>query len=140
MPIVNALAGIMVNNLDAAVAWYEKVLDRPADKRPMDGLAEWQMPDGGWVQVYEDKERAGFSSVTFAVKGFEDQLEHLEAKAIPVEATTRSDYVKTATVKDPSGIAWSLPNYPTSVERSRVKASGRTFSATSRFNFVSRAR
>lgn len=103
MPIMNALAGIMVNNLDAAVEWYEKLLDRPADRRPMEGLAEWQMPDGGWIQVYEDKERAGFSSVTFAVRGFEDQLEHLEAKAIPVEATTRSDYVKTATVKDPSG-------------------------------------
>jgi hypothetical protein len=74
MPIVSALAGIMVNNLDAAVAWYEKLLDRPADKRPMDGLAEWQMPDGGWIQVYEDKERAGFSSVTFAVKGSRTNL------------------------------------------------------------------
>ena len=49
---------------------YENLLDRPPDKRPMEGLAEWQMRDGAWIQVYEDKQRAGFSSVTFAVEGF----------------------------------------------------------------------
>ena len=103
MPIVNALAGIMVHDLDAAVAWYEKLLDRPPDRRPMEGLAEWRMHDGAWIQVYEDKQRAGFSSVTFAVHGFEQQLDELKAKAIPVESTTSSDYVKTATVQDPSG-------------------------------------
>jgi predicted enzyme related to lactoylglutathione lyase len=103
MPILNALAGIMVHDLETAVAWYEKLLNRPADKRPMAGLAEWHMHDGGWIQVYQDKERAGYSSVTFAVNQFEEHLDILKAKAIPVEATTSSEYVKTATVKDPSG-------------------------------------
>jgi predicted enzyme related to lactoylglutathione lyase len=103
MSIVNALAGIMVLDLEPAVAWYENLLDRPPDKRPMEGLAEWRMRDGAWIQVYEDKQRAGLSSVTFAVEGFEQQLEQLKAKGVPVEATTSSDYVKTATVKDPSG-------------------------------------
>jgi hypothetical protein len=103
MAIVNALAGIMVNNLDASITWYENLLGRPPDKRPMDGLAEWKLPDGAWIQVYEDKKRAGFSSVTFVVTGFETQIDQLKAKAIPIEATTDSDYVKTATVKDPSG-------------------------------------
>jgi hypothetical protein len=103
MAIVNALAGIMVNNLAAAIVWYENILDRPPDTRPMEGLAEWKLHDGGWIQVYEDHERAGHSSVTFAVTGFEAHLDQLKAKAIPVEATTRSDYVKTATVRDPSG-------------------------------------
>ena len=65
----------------------------------MEGLAEWRMHDGAWIQVYEEKQRAGFSSVTFAVHGFEQQLDELKAKAIPVESTTSSDYVKTATVR-----------------------------------------
>ena len=103
MPIINALAGIMVSDLEVAVSWYERLLDRPADTRPMEGLAEWRMPEGAWIQVYEDQERAGHSSVTFAVTEFEDHLDHLKAKGIPIVATTRSDYVKTATVKDPSG-------------------------------------
>lgn len=103
MAIVNALAGIMVTSLDTSVAWYEKVLDRPPDARPMDGLAEWKLPGGAWVQVYVDRNRAGFSSVTFEVSGFEEQIEQLKAKGISIASTTASDYVKTAMVRDPSG-------------------------------------
>ncbi len=103
MPIVNALAGIMVRHFETSVAWYEKVLGRPPDARPMDGLAEWKLPDGAWIQVYQDRDRAGFSSVTFQVTSFEQQLEELTAKNIHLGAMTTSDYVKTVTVKDPSG-------------------------------------
>jgi hypothetical protein len=99
--IVNALAGIMVSDLTTAEAWYEQL--RPADARPMEGLAEWKLADGGWIQVFQDKDRAGSSSVTFLVSGLDDQLAELKAKAISIERTTTSDYVKTATVTDPAG-------------------------------------
>jgi hypothetical protein len=69
----------------------------------MDGLAEWKLADGGWIQVFQDKDRAGSSSVTFLVSGLDDQLAELKAKGISIERTTRSDYVKTATVTDPAG-------------------------------------
>lgn len=103
MVIVNALAGIMVSDLTTAEAWYEQLLDRPADSRPMDGLAEWKLANGGWIQVFQDRERAGSSSVTFLVSGLEDQLAELKAKGISVDRSTTSDYVKTATVTDPAG-------------------------------------
>jgi predicted enzyme related to lactoylglutathione lyase len=103
MAIVNALAGIMVSDLTTAEAWYEQLLSRPADARPMEGLAEWALADGGWIQVFQDKERAGSSSVTFLVSGLDDQLAELKAKGISIERTTTSDYVKTATVTDPAG-------------------------------------
>jgi predicted enzyme related to lactoylglutathione lyase len=103
MVIVNALAGIMVSDLATAEAWYEQVLARPADSRPMEGLAEWKLANGGWIQVFEDRERAGSSSVTFLVSGLEDQLAELKAKGISVDRTTTSHYVKTATVTDPAG-------------------------------------
>ena len=99
MAIVNALAGIMVSDLTTAEAWYEQLLSRPADARPMDGLAEWKLADGGWIQVFQDTERAGSSSVTFLVSGLDDQLAELKAKGISIER----DYVKTATVTDPAG-------------------------------------
>jgi hypothetical protein len=99
MAIVNALAGIMVSDLTTAEAWYEQLLSRPADARPMEGLAEWELADGGWIQVFQDKERAGSSSVTFVVSGLDDQLAELKAKGISIERTTTSDYVKTATVR-----------------------------------------
>jgi Glyoxalase/Bleomycin resistance protein/Dioxygenase superfamily len=103
MAIVNALAGIMVSELTTAEAWYELLLSRPADARPMEGLAEWKLADGGWIQVFQDTERAGSSSVTFLVSGLDDQLAELKAKGISIERTTTSDYVKTATVTDPAG-------------------------------------
>ena len=80
MAIVNALAGIMVSDLTTAEAWYEQLLSRPADARPMDGLAEWKLADGGWIQVFQDKDRAGSSSVTFLVSGLDDQLAELKGE------------------------------------------------------------
>jgi predicted enzyme related to lactoylglutathione lyase len=103
VPIVNALAGIMVSDLATAEAWYEQLLSRPADARPMDGLAEWKLADGGWIQVFQDTDRAGSSSVTFLVSGLDDQLAELKGKGIPIDRTTATDYVKTATVTDPAG-------------------------------------
>jgi len=85
MAIVNALAGIMVSELTTAEAWYELLLSRPADARPMEGLAEWKLADGGWIQVFQDKERAGSSSVTLLVSGLDDQLAELKAKGISIE-------------------------------------------------------
>ena len=103
MAIVNALAGIMVSDLTTAEAWYEQLLSRPADARPMQGLAEWKLADGGWIQVFQDPDRAGSSSVTFLVSGLDDQLAELKSKGIAIDRTTTSDYVKTATVTDPAG-------------------------------------
>ena len=103
MAIVNAFAGIMVTHLEPSVAWYEKLLDRPPDARPMEGLAEWKLPQGAWIQVYQDRERAGFSSVTLQVTNFEEHLEHLRIREIPLGEITSSDYVKTVTISDPSG-------------------------------------
>ena len=103
MAIVNALAGIMVSDASVAEVWYELLLARPADSRPMEGLIEWKFPGGGWIQVFRDEVRAGSSSVTFMVPSRDDQLAELKAKGIAIDGTTTSDYVKTATVKDPAG-------------------------------------
>jgi hypothetical protein len=66
MSIDNALASVPVKNLQAAVAWYEQVLERPADSRPMPEVAEWKFPRGGWLQVSQLAERAGWGPFTYA--------------------------------------------------------------------------
>jgi hypothetical protein len=38
----------------------------------MAGFAEWKLADGGWIQVFQDKERAGSSSDTFLVSDLDD--------------------------------------------------------------------
>ena len=103
MAIVNALAGIMVSDLTTAEVWYEQLLSRPADARPMEGLAEWKLADRGWIQSVSRHRACRIVSVTLLVSGLDDQLAELKARGISIERTTTSDYVKTATVTDPAG-------------------------------------
>ena len=51
MSIMNALASVAVNDLNYAVRWYEKLLGKPPDSRPMAEVAEWKFERGGWLQV-----------------------------------------------------------------------------------------
>jgi predicted enzyme related to lactoylglutathione lyase len=101
--ITNSLAGIAVGNLDAAISWYERLLGRAADSRPMPEVAEWSFAKGGWIQLFADGERRGSSSVTLVVDDMDAQLRSLKEKKIPIGPTTAGEKVKTAIVTDPDG-------------------------------------
>jgi hypothetical protein len=103
MSVVNILAAVAVKNFEGSVSWYEQLLDRPPDSRPMDGLAEWSFSKGGWMQVYADSARAGYCSVTMVEDALDDRVKSLEEKGIEVGPMTRTDFVKTAIVRDPDG-------------------------------------
>jgi hypothetical protein len=103
MSVINVLAAIPVNNFDGAVMWYEILLERPPDSRPMDGLAEWAFTRGGWMQVYADAARAGYGSVTIVEDDLDGRVKQLEAKGIEIGRTSQSEFVKTAIVRDPDG-------------------------------------
>jgi hypothetical protein len=103
MSVINVLAGVAVKDLQAAVPWYSEMFDRPPDVRPMDGLAEWEFENGGWLQLFEDGDRAGHSSATFADNDLEGRVEDLNIKGIAIDSTSGSDMVRIAIVKDPDG-------------------------------------
>src|SRR4051812_14005864 len=50
--IGNVLAMLMVDDFATALPWYERLFDRAPDRRPMSTCAEWQLTDGGSVQVF----------------------------------------------------------------------------------------
>lgn len=58
---------VPVADIDTARRWYERLLGREADNRPMDSLAEWWVTDTGWLQVHHDAGRAGTALLNFAV-------------------------------------------------------------------------
>ena len=103
MPIENALASVAVRDLDAAVAWYEKVLGRPADHRPMAELAEWQFGRGGGLQVYRLAERAGHGSFTLAVGDLDAEIARLDALGVDTGQRASGANVKTLMITDPDG-------------------------------------
>ena len=80
MAITNALAGIAVRDMETSVRWYSRLLDRMPDRTPMPEVAEWEFADGGWIQVFHDKQRAGSSSVTLVESSLEATIGRLESE------------------------------------------------------------
>jgi len=103
MPIMNALASIAVNDLDSAVKWYEKLLGKPPDSRPMPEVAEWKFERGGWLQVYKLPERAGSGSVTLAVTDIDEEVAKLTPLGVDTGKRSSGDKVKTLMITDPDG-------------------------------------
>jgi glyoxylase I family protein len=102
--IDRVLADVAVGDFTSALTWYERLLGRPADAAPMEGLAEWHLAEGGGIQVSDDEDRAGSSSVTLVVSSLDDQLAALKAQGIPVGPIQGTPgLVKVATVTDPEG-------------------------------------
>jgi predicted enzyme related to lactoylglutathione lyase len=110
MPITRVLAALAVSDVDAALSWYERLLGRPADALPMDGLAEWHYPQSGVIQVVEDADRAGRSLLTLGVDDLKRELAILQERGLDPGAMddTTSDKVMFATVTDPEGNAITL--------------------------------
>ena len=103
MTIKNAIASLAVRDLGASVKWYERLLGRPADSRPMTEVAEWKFDRGGWLQVYQSPDRAGSGSVTLAVSSLDDQVSDLKNAGLDAGQPKISDKVKVVMIKDPDG-------------------------------------
>jgi predicted enzyme related to lactoylglutathione lyase len=103
MSIDNAIASVAVKNLEAAVAWYELLLERAADSRPMPEVAEWKFKRGGWLQVYQLPERAGSGSFTLAVSNIDETVAHVEKLGIDASQRSSGEKVKTLMITDPDG-------------------------------------
>jgi predicted enzyme related to lactoylglutathione lyase len=84
MTFKTVLAVIPVQDLEAAAGWYESFFGRPADQRPMDGLAEWHLSDLGVVQVLQDPERAGQTLTNFTVDDLDTIILTLAGAGITV--------------------------------------------------------
>ncbi|MFF4768231.1 VOC family protein [Streptomyces sp. NPDC001255] len=113
MRFTHVLAVAPVTDHAAAVAWYERLLGRPADARPTPGLADWHLTDGGWLQVFTDPGHAGKALINLAVTDLDTELAALAAQGIAADATTAAkDRVRFASVHDPDGNRLTLIERP----------------------------
>lgn len=84
MSINHVLAVAPVADIDTARTWYERLFGRAPDNRPMDSLVEWRVTDTGWLQVWQDGDRAGSALVNFAVDDLASHLDELASRNIDV--------------------------------------------------------
>ena len=104
MAIDHVLAVVPTADFAAAHAWYERLFGRPADNRPMEGLAEWRVTDSGWVQLTGDAERAGSALLNFAVDDLDRHVDELAARGLTGSASeTVTKGVQLAAIRDPDG-------------------------------------
>ncbi len=104
MTILNVMPELMVTDFDAGVAWYQTFFGRAPDRRPMDGLVEWQLTGGGGVQVFRSADSAGTSNLTIAVDDVDAQVADLADRGISAEVfEAPSGRFRLATIQDPTG-------------------------------------
>lgn len=101
---MKVLAVVPVADFDESAAWYARLLGRPADARPMPGLADWHLTDTAWVQVFRDPGRAGGTALNLAVDDLAGEAAALAGRGIrlgPVSTTDKD--ARLAAVTDPAG-------------------------------------
>ena len=104
MAIDHVLAVVPTADFETACGWYERLLGRGPDNRPMDGLAEWRVTDTGWLQVSHDADRAGSGLLNLAVDDLASHLDGLISRGLtPGEVTTVTKGVQLSALRDPDG-------------------------------------
>lgn len=114
MSMSKVLAVSPVSDFDAAVDWYERLLGRPPDARPMGGLADWHLTDSAWIQLFQNVERAGGTLLNLAVDDLDEQLAELATRGITGGEISSTDKgARLSTVTDPDGNRITLIENPT---------------------------
>ncbi len=103
MPITTVMAQVAVADYPAALAWYEKLMDRPADRFPMPGLAEWLVTAGGGFQVFDAPERAGQTALVLEVGDIEADRRACLARGLEVSDIASGTSSHFAHLTDPDG-------------------------------------
>ncbi|RCH70150.1 VOC family protein [Streptomyces sp. SDr-06] len=113
MAFTHVLAVAPVSEMEPAVAWYERLLGRPADKRPMPGLADWHVAPSGWVSVFQSPQHAGSTLLNLVVDDLDRAISELAGRGIVVgEVQPGSQQVRFAAVHDPDGNRVTLIENP----------------------------
>ncbi|TPL79131.1 VOC family protein [Mesorhizobium sp. B2-3-13] len=103
MAVQTVFAHVSCSDLEPSIDWYGKLFGKPPLRRPMPGLAEWQFTESAEVQLFEDKEKAGTSTVTLGVLPLAPERQRLVDAGLepgPIEKAGRSWIMR---MRDPDG-------------------------------------
>jgi predicted enzyme related to lactoylglutathione lyase len=102
---INVLfAGIPVADLDAAIAWYERLLGASPDMTPNETERAWRLTAESWIYVVADPERAGKALVTVMVDDLDERLAGMRERGIDIgEIAEINERTRKAEIVDPEG-------------------------------------
>lgn len=104
MAIDHVLAVVPVTDIDKSGAWYEQFFGRAPDNNPMPTLVEWQTTETGWVQVTQDRQRAGSALLNFAVDDLAAHIAQLSDRGVHTEPIVDAKKgVRLSAMSDPDG-------------------------------------
>lgn len=95
-------AAVPSSDMSRSESFYEALIGRPADARPMPVLTQWEWGDVV-LQLVDDSERAGGGLVTVIVPDMSEATAGLRARGIAVEASEGSVVAEVALLTDPDG-------------------------------------
>lgn len=102
LPVSAVYAAVPSSDLVRSEAFYEALIGRPVDERPMPVLAQWRWGDIV-LQLVEDAERAGGGLVTVVVADMSAALPGLRDRGLDVDAGEGSVVAQVAVLTDPDG-------------------------------------
>ncbi len=103
MTFTYVLAGQVVTDLALAEPWYRSLFDREPDARPMAGLLEWHLSGGSGVQVWQDPDRAGHSSVVLGSDDLDTEALRLTAGGLEHGGPEPGGGARLLRLMDPDG-------------------------------------
>lgn len=100
--VEHVLAVVAVTDIGAGRDWYSRLFGREPDNNPMPNLVEWQVVDGGWVQVTEDPQRAGNAMLNLAVSDLDEGVREVgECGLNPGQIVEANKGVRLCAINDP---------------------------------------
>ncbi|KRB23424.1 VOC family protein [Mesorhizobium loti] len=103
MAIETIFAHVSCSDLEASIGWYEKLFGKPPLRRPMPGLAEWHFTESAELQLFEDKDKAGTSTLTLGVLPLAPERQRLVAAGLQPGPIEEADHFWIMRMRDPDG-------------------------------------
>lgn len=97
------MASISVGREKTATDWYTRLFGREPDARPMTGLVEWRFAETFGLQIWEDPQRAGGSTVVIDVDNLDAVTVRLRAAGIEHEEPAPGGGRRILPIVDPDG-------------------------------------
>lgn len=97
-------AAVPTADFGTTLAWYERLLGRPAEIVAKHDEVMWQVAAGGWLYLVGDPVRAGHGLVTLAVADLDDVLAEVHGRGLtPGRVELIGDVGRKASFTDPEG-------------------------------------